>query len=118
MFVWQALDNDIISVFVKLQTPATVPVHVTPCLGSFENRGSYIKFLGRELLSGPAVQQTQVNILAFLAFFGPNLQIYIRKTQKLILSNSTPQTKGQAPFIASTSTLWPLKDRTAYHVID
>ena len=42
-----------------------------------------------------------------------------RKTQKLILSNSTP--KGQAPFIASTSTLiaststlLPLKDRAAY----
>ena len=52
--------------FVKLQTPATVPVHVTPCLGSFENRGSYIKFLGQELLSGPAVKQTHVNILALL----------------------------------------------------
>ena len=49
------IDNDIISVFVKLQTPTTIPVHVTPCLGSFENRGSYIKFLGQELLSGPAV---------------------------------------------------------------
>ena len=40
-----------------------------------------------------------------------------RKTQKLILSNSTPKGQapfGQAPFIASTYTLWPLKDRTAY----
>ena len=55
----------------------------------------------------------------FLCLFCKHLTMIssYRKTQKLILSNSTPKGQapfGQAPFIASTYTLWPLKDRTAY----
>ena len=41
--------------FVKLQDLTAISCSFDPLPGGFENRGSYIEFLGQELLSGPAV---------------------------------------------------------------